>query len=284
VTRPNSFASAATPRVSSAPGWRHRGHRAVPTSRTGRGGDAEAVEGRAVDRPAELRLDLLHGFELRSGGRAVGLPPSGQRVVAFLALHARPLARVFVAGSLWTDASEERAAAALRTALWRIGAPATEVVRSDGPTLALDRRVDVDLAIASRRAHEVLEGAAAAPRGADLALLCDAGDLLPDWYEDWVLIERERFRQLRLHALEALCRSLSAAGRHAEATEAGGAAVGCEPLRESAHRALAAAHLAEGNAGEALRQYDLCRGLLQRDLALAPSEAFEELVAPLRAR
>ena len=43
------------------------------------------------------------------------------------------------------------------------------------------------------------------------------GELLPDWYDDWVLLERERFRQLRLHALDALCDDLTRAGRHWDA-------------------------------------------------------------------
>ena len=83
------------------------------------------------------------------------------------------------------------------------------------------------------------------PLGLDL--LCRAGELLPHWYDDWVVIERERFRQLRLHALDALCESLAAAGRYAAAVEAGRASVAAEPLRESAHRLLIQAHLAEGN-------------------------------------
>jgi DNA-binding SARP family transcriptional activator len=132
-------------------------------------------------------LSLLGGFELRGDGRAVRLPLSAQRVVAFLAMHTRPLARVFVAGNLWIDATEERAAAALRTALWRIGPAAADILRCDAQSLALDPRVDVDLDSTSRRARELLAGSdtplVLAP--CDLALLRDAGDLLPDWYEDW---------------------------------------------------------------------------------------------------
>ena len=229
-----------------------------------------------------VALSLLRGFELSTEGERVCVPLSGQRVLAFLALNARPVARVFVAGNLWMEASEEHAAAALRTALWRIRPPAHEAIRADGQTLALAAGVHVDLLGLSRCARGILDGSAASPSRDELARLCDAGDLLPDWYEDWVLVERERFRQLRLHALERLCTTLSAAGRHADATEVGIAAVACEPLRESAHRALVGAHLAEGNAGEALRQYEQCRHLLDRDLGLAPSPAFEQLVAPVR--
>ena len=87
---------------------------------------------------------------------------------------------------------------------------------------------------------------------------------------------------MRLHALERLCLNLSAQGQYAEATEAGLAAVASEPLRESAHRALIAAHLAEGNQGEALRQYHACCRLLRRDLDLPPSTVLDALVAHLR--
>jgi DNA-binding SARP family transcriptional activator len=236
----------------------------------------------AIAGRASLSLSLLRRFELRGDGRPLAVPLSAQRVIAFLALHAGPLARVFVAGNLWMDASESRASAALRTALWRIREPAQRLIRSDGHTLSLDPALDVDVTIASQRTHELLGGPACEPSRQDVELLRDAGELLPDWYEDWVLIERERFRQLRLHALEALCCRLSEAGRHAEATEAGVAAVGCEPLRESAHRALIAAHIAEGNAVEALRQYRACRALLARDLGLQPTPALESLIAPLR--
>jgi len=61
-----------------------------------------------------------------------------------------------------------------------------------------------------------------------------SADLLPDWYDDWVLLEAEDWRQLRLHALEALAGRLIALGRWGEAANAAGAAVRAEPLRESA--------------------------------------------------
>src|SRR5258708_20098913 len=80
-------------------------------------------------------------------------------------------------------------------------------------------------------------------------------ELLGDVYEEWVVIEGERFRQLRLHALEALCDRLVAAGRFAEAVQAGLAPVRGEPLRESAQRALIRPHLAEGNPSQALKQF-----------------------------
>ena len=234
---------------------------------------------------AALSLCLLNGFELRLDGRPQAVPLSGQRVVAFLGLNPGPLARIFVAGHLWTDASDERAAAALRTALWRLGRCGGRLVRCRGQSLSLDPAVEIDVAGTAQTARDLLDADATDGLSAGaIARLRDAGEVLPDWYEDWVLIERERHRQLRLHAIERLCVLLSAEGRHAAATEAGLAAVASEPLRESAHRVLIAAHLAEGNPGEALRQYAICCRLLRRDLNVGPSPALQDLMAPLLRR
>jgi DNA-binding SARP family transcriptional activator len=111
-------------------------------------------------------------------------------------------------------------------------------------------------------------------------------DLLPDWYDDWLVDDREGVRQLRLHALERLTCELSLSGRHAEAIQAALAAVRLEPLRETAHAALIRAHLAEGNRSEAVRQFHRCRELLAAELAVEPSESMRELIygAPLIAR
>ena len=67
------------------------------------------------------------------------------------------------------------------------------------------------------------------------ATLIASDDVLPDWYDDWIDTERERF-QIRLHALERLCERLTVERRFGEALQAGLAALRTEPLRESAHR------------------------------------------------
>jgi DNA-binding SARP family transcriptional activator len=226
------------------------------------------------------RLSLLGGFELCCADQDVAVSRSGQRLLALLALQARPLERLWVAGTLWLDATEERAGASLRSALWRLpqpdGAPVVEASTTH-LRLAGDLAVDVQELVA--QAGDLDTQAARDDPAIDPSAL--SRDLLPDWYEDWVVLERERLRQLRLHALEALCRRLTGAGRFGAAVQAGLAAVAGEPLRESAHRALIQAHLAEGNPGEAVRQYHLYRRLLAGELAIAPSAAIRELVKPL---
>jgi DNA-binding SARP family transcriptional activator len=229
-----------------------------------------------------VHLSLVNGFELRNNDQTVWLPLNCQRLVAFLALRDRPIQRLYVAGTMWPEASERRAAANLRSSLWRLNRLHCQVVDAIGPLLRLAANVAVDFRMVTNLANLVLEGRIT-PSTADLASIATYGELLPDWYDaDWVVIERERFRQLRLHALELLCQSFVEARKFAHAVQAALAAVHAEPLRESAHRRLIQAHIAEGNPVEALRQYSSYRRLLQNELGLTPSLQMEDLVHDLR--
>ena len=227
-------------------------------------------------RSPRLELHLLDGFELLFEGEAVWVPLSVQRLLAFLAIHDRPLRRVYVAGRLWPDTMEQRASANLRSTLWRAHQWGHQLIRAANSRLWLVDDVNVDLRRALARARSLVDGSAERVE-LDIDLLTLPGHLLPDWYEDWVLLERERYRQLALHALEALAARLIELGRSGEAAEAAVAAIVSDPLRESAHRSLIRVHLAERNSSEALRQYRLYRAMLRDQLGLAPSDRMEAL-------
>jgi len=232
-----------------------------------------------------VRLSLLDSFQLTCDGVDVPLPLSAQRLLAFLALHPRPLLRGYIAGGLWPDTSEERAHASLRSALWRLRRPGRSLTQAREGRLGLDAAVAIDVRELDELAHRILErdGSSALSDPAS-ELIGLSGDLLPDWYDDWVLVEREHVRQLRLHALEALCDRLLEAGSYAEAAEAALAVIATDPLRESAHRALIRVHLAEGNIGEALRQYAFFRRLSTQLLGLDPSPEMEQLMGAVTPR
>ena len=91
------------------------------------------------------RLTLLGAFDLSVGGESVPLPMNGQRVLVFLALHGRSLLRPFVAGSLWLDSSEARAAGSLRSALWRLNSR-HRFIKTNGERLELSP----DIAVGAR--------------------------------------------------------------------------------------------------------------------------------------
>ena len=230
----------------------------------------------------DLRLTLMNGFELTRDGERVPVPHNAQRLIAYLALRDRPLLRVHVAGTLWMDSSEERSCANLRSALWRLRAQAQTVVQADASHAWLSNEVHVDVRDVFMLARTLMEHGepdADATTAEQSSLL--AGDLLPDWYDEWVLLERDRLRELCVHALEELACRATREGRYGVAVDNALAAIQVDPLRESAHRALISAHLAEGNASAGLRHYrDYCRRAAE-ELGIEPSPQLRELVAEL---
>ena len=223
---------------------------------------------------------LIDGFELRRDGAPVELPPSAQRLIAYVGLSDHPVLRPRVAGSLWLDTTDRQALGNLRSVMWRLRRSGLDLIETVGEQLTLRPDVTVDVRAHLELARRLVAGSPIAE--VDSGELEQTGELLPDWYDDWVLVERERYRQLRLHALERLCVDLTRAGRFARAVEVGLLAVAEEPLRESGHRALIRAHLAEGNAGEALRQYRVYARALREELGLDPSRHMDDLVRGIR--
>lgn len=227
---------------------------------------------------SSIRLGVLGGFRLRIEAEDVVLPLNAQRLVCFLALHEQPLLRTFVAGSLWGESTEHRAGGSLRSALWRLHHPTHTLVALTSDHMSLSPAVAVDLREGEALARRVLDPTQELDDEAAAAEEVLSADLLPDWTEDWVLLERERYHQLRLRALEGLCRRLSAKGRFGQAVQAGLAAVSGEPLRESARRALIEAHLAEHDVAAARREYEVFCELLRDELGVEPSEGLRALV------
>ena len=229
---------------------------------------------------ASVRLALLGGFRLGAGRRTIDVAASGQRLIALLALRDRPAARLYVAGTLWPDYPTARSLADLRTTLWRLNQLAEPIVEVSHSCLGLGEHVDVDvrrLIAFTQRLHTLTaEPGQIDLDSVELAELC--GELLPDWYEEWLVDERERLRQIRLHALERLSGLLSQAGRHSDAIQAALAAIRLEPLRETAHRTLIEAHLAEGNWSEARRQFRRCERLFQEELGVEPTASMRRLL------
>lgn len=111
---------------------------------------------------------------------------------------------------------------------------------------------------------------------ADLEAL--SADILTGWYEDWAILEAESWRQLRLHALEALAQDLTQQSSYADATSAAQAAIRADPLRESARAGLIKVHIAEGNISDALREFARYRQTLMGELALEPTPGLKSLL------
>lgn len=228
----------------------------------------------------DVKLSLINGFGLTHGGAEVPVSINGQHLLAFLALSNRSVPRTQIAGALWADVPGNRAAGNLRSTLWRLRNLGLELVRSTRDCLSVSASVAVDVRVVERISRMVAD-ASADISALDLDQLPLFGELLPGWGDEWVLLERERQRQISLHVLEALCARWTAERRFDRAVRAGLAAVAAEPLRESSNRVLVQAFLAEGNPTEALRRFIQYRDVLRRELRLEPSDRITELVVDL---
>jgi DNA-binding SARP family transcriptional activator len=230
---------------------------------------------RVTDR---VHLTLISEFSCRIAGETVEIPDSSARVLAYVALHGAAVNRREAAGVLWPNVSDERAGGNLRSALWRVRSLGADIVMCDKSYLRFASDVIVDVDELSAWAHRLVAGQAQ-PSDLRVPEPFSEMDLLPGWYDDWVLFARERLRQRVLHALEALSGMLVGAGRAAEAIDAALLAVAIEPLRESALRVLIEAHLHERNYVEARRVFSEYSRLVQVELGSRPSP---ELAALLR--
>jgi DNA-binding SARP family transcriptional activator len=228
-----------------------------------------------VEGPAVL---LFGGPYVVLDGRRREVPEGSQRLLVFTALNARRVDRRHVAGCLWPAGNDQRAAGNLRSALWRLKCAGINVIESDKSSLMLRAGTIVDVRVVSDWAARLINGSAAQSDLCSVYWPADAMDLLPGWYDDWIIFERERIRQRLLHAIEALSRRLIEVGRCAEAVDAAISAVGIDPLRESASRILIEAHLAEGNAVEGRRTYERYRDTVRRELGVEPSQQLADLV------
>ena len=222
------------------------------------------------------RLNLLGGFSVIVDGESWDVPDSSKRLLVFLALQERPQRRPVVAGTLWPDKTDTRAAANLRSSLWRLPEPSgLPLVSAAGPSLQLSEHLNVDVRVVEATGWALIRDPRAFVDDVDPALFLL--ELLPGWYEDWVVFERERLAHLQLHFLEALTHVLIQRERTAEALDVALRLVKVDPLREGSQRALLAVHWAEHNIGEAHRQFKTYQLLIRRTFGCEPSASLRAM-------
>lgn len=224
-------------------------------------------------------LCLLGDIRVDLGSSMPSVPEGSKRLLVLLALHRRRVDRKWAAGVLWPNGTDERAIGNLRSSIWRLRGVGLDVLEADKLGVKLADHVDVDVDSVDDWAGRVI-----ADTATDIDLRIHPGslnalDLLPSMYDDWVVMTRERLRHRVLHALEALSRTLSWRGCHNEAVEAAILAVRNEPFRDSAQRALIAAHLAEGNWIEGQRSCQIYIDLLRSELGIDPPVDLRDFVS-----
>ncbi len=228
--------------------------------------------------PRGLQLQLFGAWCLRTDGDQVRLVGRAQRLIALLALRGQRT-RPHLAGILWPDTTEDRALTSLRAAVLQTQRAVPRLIDADRSQIALQPDVQVDVHEVMRYADRALDQPPVDAREAIRVLT--GPDLLPGWYDDWVIAERERLQHQRLRALERVAEISLAAHDPSTAATAALEAIAIEPLLESVHSLAIRAHLQAGNRAAAAREFVMYRRLLERELRIAPSPMLYELVRNL---
>jgi DNA-binding SARP family transcriptional activator len=236
-----------------------------------------------------LTLTLLGGFEARlASGEPLPLRrKKTQALLAYLAIHpGQAHSRDKLAALLWGETGEDHARSSLRQAVFALREvlPATRppILLTDGGTVALNAAaVDVDVAAFERLLAEgtpdALVRAAAIYRGD----LLDGFHVKELGFEEWLTRERERLRQRVEDALARLLATQERSGAAEEAIQTALRLLAIDPVQEPVHRTLMRLYARQGRWGPALRQYQLCVGVLQRELGVEPEAETRQLYQEL---
>lgn len=218
-----------------------------------------------------LEIRLLGRFEVRRDGEAVEIPsrPS-QSLLAYLALNTGArLRREKLAGLLWPDSDETKARRQLRQALWRLRKSiGDEYILADKISIGfnpdanymLDVDVIKDDAAWSQAKDEVVQN-----------IEDYAGELLPGFYDEWVVFERERLRAVFELQMQLLLNRLLEDQRWADALRCGECWIARGEVPEPAYRAVMIAHHGLRDASRISEVFQRCTDALRDELGVDPS-------------
>ncbi len=247
--------------------------------------------------PTTLHISLLGDFRLVWGETPVTTitVPRVQSLLAYLVLHHEtPQDRTRLAFLFWPDSTEAQAHTNLRQLVHHLrrSLPAAEqflfadkrqlcwLPASAAAPWTLDL-LEMEQALAQAEQAERAQEWSTLRRTLEQVLRVYHGDLLPSCYEEWILPERERWRQRFLQAAERLVVLLEEEGDTGAAIAAAQQLLRLDPLHEATYRHLMRLHALRGERAEALRVYHLCAKRLERELGTEPSALTQDVYTSL---
>jgi DNA-binding SARP family transcriptional activator/predicted ATPase len=237
-----------------------------------------------------LRIALLGGFELHTGsGEPISLPSrNAKALLAYLAMsNGRAQARDKLATVVWGGKGSEQARASLRQTLSQLrrvlNPVSADILKVDGDAILVEPSAAVVDAVRLQElvrigTSQALEESSGLYHG---ALLEGIGPF-PDTFETWLMAERTRLQQLMEQGLKMLLGTYQRENAIDASIRTALRLLSLDALQEPLHRQLMRLYAAQGRPGSALKQYELCRGLLQRELGVAPELETQQLAERIR--
>lgn len=237
-----------------------------------------------------LNIYLLGNVRLNHDGTSspLRMSHSAKALFGYLVLQRhRSLSRDVLADIFWGESGESKARSCLSTALWRLRsvlepdgvARGTYLVTTHSDEVSFN--LDSDYWLDVEAFENAMNGSALSSDGSliynlfnetESAILLYGSDLMEGFYDDWVLIQREKFRSYYLTGLLRLMRFSEQHGDLEQGISYAQKILEAEPLREDVHRDLMRFYLADGQRGLAARQYKVCAELLESELGVPPME------------
>ena len=243
---------------------------------------------------ATVKLSLLGTIAITQDGEQVSghVSAKSQALLCYLAVTGHPYSREKLAGLFWGEKPEASAKANLRKSLSSLRQSFGHALIITRQTVAFNRDSAYWLDV------EAFESALAEdePASQELQPLRKAvelyrGEFLQGFsvrqalaFEEWVLSERERLRQLAIQALHRLSVACGAQGEYAAGIEYTHRLLALEPWQEQAHRQLMTLLARSGQHSAALAQYEACRRVLAEELGVEPLPETQALHHRLKTR
>jgi DNA-binding SARP family transcriptional activator len=241
-----------------------------------------SVEQRLEPPPAQLHIRLLGPPEVTWQGEPLAIPRRQVRALLYcLAVETQPASRDRLCFLFWPDTGETTARHNLSRLLTLLHAALPDSTLLE----AHDDRISLRWQCAWSDTRALHDLSAAWHGQGSVAALRQAADLyrgpfldgfsLPDSLEFdlWVGQERARWERLALQALSALVEALALDGDYLDAIAYAQRALTIDELAEDVQRRLIELHALAGQRSAALRQYERCVAVLERELGVDPTPA-----------
>jgi DNA-binding SARP family transcriptional activator len=224
-----------------------------------------------------LEVRLLGQFSLRREGKPLEIASRpAQSLFAYLILNTGVRhRRERLAGMFWPDSLESSARNNLRQALWRIRSSIEDekhqYITSDRFHVGFDSEAETWLDV------EVLLQELEESTPVDEWVAVYKGELLPGFYDDWVVPERERLRIAFEQRGEQLLAHLEQRGRWGELLDWGENLNARAGALEPAYRAIMRAYFELGDSAKSVAAYQRCVEAL-KDYGVEPSVETKQLL------